>query len=58
MDFSIKFDAINLGWIFVYIEGYDFKIIIEPQHEISNNVVCATSKASEPLLVARIVSEY
>ena len=23
------------------------KIIIEPQHEISNNVVCATSKASD-----------
>ena len=22
-------------------------IIIEPQHEISNNVVCATSKASD-----------
>ena len=24
-----------------------YKIIIEPQHEISNNVVCATSKASD-----------
>ena len=27
-------------------------IIFEPVHEISNNVVCAISKASEPLLVA------
>ena len=27
--------------------GYNFQIIIEPVHEISNNVVCATSKASD-----------
>ena len=26
--------------------------INEPQHDISNNMVCATSKGSEPLLVA------
>ena len=37
-------------------------MIIEPQHEISNNVVCATSKASDqpwhrPLLVACIFYE-
>ena len=26
---------------------YFYKYIIEPRHEISNNVVCATSKASD-----------
>ena len=26
-------------------------LVFEPVHEISNNVVCATSNASEPLLV-------
>ena len=32
--------------------------LLEPQHEISNNVVCATSKVSDqPLLVACIFYE-
>ena len=33
------------------------KTIIEPLHEISSNVVCVTSKGSEPLLVAWIFYE-
>ena len=31
--------------------------VIEPWDDISNNVVCATSKGSEPLLVAWIFYE-
>ena len=32
----------------IWIYRFEFKIIIiEPVHEISNNVVCATSKASD-----------
>ena len=32
---------------FLFPEIISNKIIIEPQHEISNNVVCATSKGSD-----------
>ena len=49
MECSIKFETVKLGWCIVYIEG--LQIIIsnkyEPVHEISNNVVCANSKASD-----------
>ena len=40
----------NLNWMPGYIKYSAFaifKIIIEPVHEISNNVVCAASKASD-----------
>ena len=36
--------AISLG---VPIVGYNNVVAFEPQHEISNNVVCATSKGSD-----------
>ena len=42
---SIERNVLNLG------QGYSrrcrLKIIIEPEHEISNNEACATSKASD-----------
>ena len=45
---------VKVCFVFFYkiwplLTGY---IIIEPQHEISNNVVCAQSDQTEPLLVA------
>ena len=41
-----KFDryAANFDW---KLEIKDLRILFEPRHEISNNVVCATSKASD-----------
>ena len=51
MKMSSTFDTVKAGWYFINIEGWqviNFKINnIEPVHEISNNVVCATNKASD-----------
>ena len=41
-NFSIHIYTIRLGLTFLYLKGAQ-----EPVHEISNNVVCATSKASD-----------
>ena len=35
-----------------------YKAIIEPRHEISNNVVCATSKASQSDQSLGLTLEY
>ena len=51
MEFSIKLHTIKPRWFIVYIEGSQAMISKdnnnEPVHEISNNVVCATSKSSD-----------
>ena len=52
MEVTIKFDTEKSGWSIVYIEKSQVIIsekycIFEHQYEISNNVVCATSKASD-----------
>ena len=50
VEWSVKFDTVQSGWSIIYIEWLQVIISknnIEPQHEISNNVVCATSKASD-----------
>ena len=40
-----------------YLASY--KIIIEPVHEISNNVVCATSKAADqPALMCSLIRVF
>ena len=36
-----------LVWVYTFQNTTMLKIIIEPWHEISNNVVCTTSKASD-----------
>ena len=36
----------------IYLALATILLLYEPRYEISNNVVCATSKGSEPLLVA------
>ena len=37
----------NHYFTFFFIQTYGYTIINEPRHEISNNVVCATSKDSD-----------
>ena len=42
---------------FFYIT--EFKTLYEPQHEISNNVVCATSKASDqPAHMCSLIRDF
>ena len=38
---TVNYNCLQVSVIF------NFNIIIEPRHEISNNVVCATSKGSD-----------
>ena len=52
MDYSYWFETIHLGWFTVYMKRsqviFQIKLNnIEPQHKISNNVVCVTSKDSD-----------
>ena len=54
---------VNLVWIDVALMALDYLqvylYIIEPQHEISNNVVCATSKASDqPVHVRSLIRAF
>ena len=37
----------DISWLLRASRRMEYKAIIEPVHEISNNVVCATSKASD-----------
>ena len=40
-------NKVGFSRVVVYVSALFRKTIFEPRHEISNNVVCATSKASD-----------
>ena len=46
-DISLNSSLPRLVYYIHLFSHYRFKDIIEPVHEITNNVVCATSKASD-----------
>ena len=47
LKYKLKIKSNNLQEGIVDIYSFAMKYVIEPMHEISNNVVCATSKASD-----------
>ena len=63
MEVSIKFDTVTSGWPIVHMEWSQVtisqKILYEPVHEISKNVVCATSKGSDqPVYMCSLIRAF